>query len=313
MKYLINQIIIIILINLTCLNTQSAQAQSVIFEYDAAGNRVLRSAESPCNSEPPEAPRVLNTIENGVAISWYTHEAITGLQYKKEGGNWQTYTTTQPFAQLSNLQSCQSYFTRLQYSCAGSVKYTPQVSFTTKGCSNNCTANDIEIHTTPNPRGMFVHWDIYPGASYILHFRKAGESRFIPVETADHFATLSALLTCTAYEFSLQVKCTGGQVSPFGKVFNFSTTGCRLSDEAVAPTVAVYPNPAQSHITIQLNNNKPIDLLTIYNSSLQLVRRIQPRAGQRHYGLNVADLASGIYLIKAQMGDIVETTKFSMQ
>ncbi len=67
MKYLINQIIIIILINLTCFNTQSAQAQSVIFEYDAAGNRVKRILS--CVANPPGSPIVDNITSTGVFLS----------------------------------------------------------------------------------------------------------------------------------------------------------------------------------------------------------------------------------------------------
>lgn len=310
MKYLINIITIILMLNL------STQAQSVILEYDAAGNMTKRYTEEACFNEPPEYPRVLNTSKTTATLSWFANEAITGLQYKKQGGQWQNINTTQSYKVLTNLQSCQPYQARLVYTCGGQTKYTAATNFTTTGCSN-CSADGINISAIPNQKTATVVWDIYPGASYILHLRKVGEQQFIPYETNLSLVELSALNICTTYEVALKVKCPDGSISPLGKIFRFSTTGCRLAETEESVVVQVYPNPATKHLTVEIggqqNNAQTIQQLAIYNSSGKLVKQLAPQAGINSYPVDVANFASGIYLLKVQLGDKVVTEKFSIQ
>jgi len=48
MKYLINIVTIAILMSLALLSPKSTQAQSVTFEYDAAGNMIKRASDIQC-------------------------------------------------------------------------------------------------------------------------------------------------------------------------------------------------------------------------------------------------------------------------
>ncbi len=310
MKYLINQIIIIILINLTCFNTQNAQAQSVIFEYDAAGNMKQRSLS--CVEKPPGVPIVKNIFDNSAFISWEGVRDITGFQLKKEGSQWQNTNTTQSAVVLGQLQSCQKYLVRLLYNCNNKTEYTPEISFTTSGCVN-CSATDMNIYAIPQQKSMTINWDVYPQALYTIHYRKAGENNFVTYTTPIPFVFMPVLEACTTYEFALKIKCSDGTVSPLGNIFSFSTSGCRLGIEAETTLLHVNPNPASKDITIEIDSKQNLQQLAIYNSSGQIVHQLQPLAGTNVYYVELDDLATGVYLVKAQLGDKVITKKFSVQ
>jgi len=307
MKYIIN---IVILINTILLFSQNTKAQKVVFEYDAAGNMAQRSLD--CVANPPGVPTVLNVFNNSALLSWQDVPDITGSQFKKEGEQWQYINTAQSTAILSNLSSCQKYLVRLQYTCAGETKYSPEISFTTKGCTN-CSAEDITLFAIPNANSMTVNWDVYPEALYILNYRKAGENNFATYTTAIPFVFLPVLESCTTYEFAMQIVCSGGAISARGNTFSFNTGGCRLGLGEENVLLQVSPNPASKHINIQIKNEVEVQQLQIYNSSGQLVKHLQPQVGKTSYQVVVNDFATGVYLIKVYVGDEVMTTKFSVQ
>jgi len=306
MKYLIKFITIIILINLTL---PSAQAQSVVFKYDAAGNMVKRSVQ-PCAANQPNAPGVQNISERTAFLFW--ERGITGFEFTKYGENdWKKSTHPQPGVILSGLDPCQKYTTRLSYTCAGETLYSPETSFTTKGCTT-CSVADMEIFINPGGTATTVVWDVYPGANYIFNYRIAGESNFRTYTTVMPLVILLGLEPCTTYEFALQVDCGGGQISEVSKPQPYAT-GCRLGQANEAPTVQIHPNPASRYINIAIGGEKTAQQLEIYSSNGQLVKQLQPQEGISTYQLDVSGFTKGIYLMKAQLGDEVVIEKFSVQ
>jgi len=63
--------------------------------------------------------------------------------------------------------------------------------------------------------------------------------------------------------------------------------------------VKVYPNPTTKEVSIELVNGHTFNLLTIYNSTGQLVK-ILPVASQQYIQLNLDKLLSGVYFIHLQ-------------
>jgi len=182
-----------------------------------------------------------------------------------------------------------------------------------KRAPSNCDANDIQIFAQPSSRSMTVNWDIYPGAVYILHYRKAGESNFTTYPATQPFVLLYGMESCTTYEFALKIECRNGSTSPLGNIFSFSTKGCRLAYDEATSLLQVSPNPATKHIQVELDSEQTVQQLSIYYSNGQLVQQLQPKAGKSTYQVELNDFASGVYFIKAHIGDEVLTEKFSVQ
>jgi agarase len=66
----------------------------------------------------------------------------------------------------------------------------------------------------------------------------------------------------------------------------------------VESNVAVYPNPANDVLNIQLGENQSD--MVIYNSVGQVVRRYDNVSGDMQ--INIADLNAGIYFVKTNNG-----------
>jgi hypothetical protein len=71
----------------------------------------------------------------------------------------------------------------------------------------------------------------------------------------------------------------------------------------------VYPNPANETVWIDANDQK-ITSLEIYNLQGQLVWKTSEAAAQ--VAVSLTDFSSGTYLVKAQIGAIVETKKLTV-
>ena len=75
-------------------------------------------------------------------------------------------------------------------------------------------------------------------------------------------------------------------------------------ETAVEKTVAVYPNPVNDVLNVELGDN-PTDV-TVYNSLGQVVRHFENVSGDMQ--VNVADLKAGMYFVKAN-GEVIKVVK----
>jgi len=308
MKYL--KIITILVISLLVGN--NTEAQSITFEYDAAGNMVQRNLT--CITNPPGMPLLVNVSSTSATLKWPNDASITGYQTRKQGGAWRNGNNiTSPAVLLFELEKCQNYQVRLAYSCAGETLYSPVTSFVTKGCTS-CSASGMEMYMIPEATTATINWDIYPDALYIVNYRKFGESSFKKYTTPIPFLILVGLEACTTFEFAMQLTCADGATSARGKIFRFTTKGCRLQQaENVLPLIEVHPNPAQHQIEISLPGEQKPAQLTIYNSTGQLMEKLQANANKTAYAVNVSSYPSGIYLVTAQIAGKIVTQKFTVQ
>lgn len=72
-----------------------------------------------------------------------------------------------------------------------------------------------------------LQWAAVTGAgSYNIQWRQAGTTTWQTVNSNTNSYILSALTTCTQYEFQVQTVCTNGLSSSFSSTATFTTTGC---------------------------------------------------------------------------------------
>ena len=71
--------------------------------------------------------------------------------------------------------------------------------------------------------------------------------------------------------------------------------------EAAEMIVYVYPNPANEHIEVQLNNSCAIDYI-IYNFSGKVCQQGR-RSNSIVHKLDVSEISQGIYLLEVLIGD----------
>ena len=60
----------------------------------------------------------------------------------------------------------------------------------------------------------------------------------------------------------------------------------------------MYPNPANNQVTISNGSNLALDQAVIYDTNGKLINTIDLRAMQSEQVIDVADLATGVYMIQ---------------
>jgi len=73
-------------------------------------------------------------------------------------------------------------------------------------------------------------------------------------------------------------------------------------DEALVPDATIYPNPAQNHFFIQLQNMQP-QVVRVYSTLGVLVHEHSVSSGEQIVQINTASLASGMYIV--QVGEVI--------
>ncbi len=85
------------------------------------------------------------------------------------------------------------------------------------------------------------------------------------------------------------------------------TIGTVNVNEIAVATPKVYPNPARDFVNIENANNSTI---SIYNMMGQLVRKVESTS--EILQINTSDFNSGIYMIKIQNGESIQTKKIQV-
>jgi hypothetical protein len=89
-------------------------------------------------------------------------------------------------------------------------------------------------------------------------------------------------------------------------------------DAAAGPALSVYPNPFNGIIAVscQLSavSKKPVPI-TLYGVNGKMVKKLLANSQQLKAGINwnASDLASGVYLIRAKIGNKAFTKKIILQ
>ena len=150
---------------------------------------------------------------------------------------------------LNNLESFVTYEVQIGNKCNGETKfndYSNSLVFTTKRI---CEIAPPGLTITQLfPTTAEVTWDPYPGATYLLRYRKVGIPSWTEITTAVNKVDLTGLVEMTKYEMQV-VNICGGKPGNYTPPYYFTTPTviyCKMKSESSAAEyiskVTVIPN-----------------------------------------------------------------------
>jgi len=250
------------------------------------------------------------TSEQSAIIAWSGNLSNTGynVSYRAFGeNNWNTIATSLPNLVLNNLQTCTTYEYKVSANCGVNSSNSSTVkTFTTAGCNYTCAGGSVNGNTIDITfYSAFILWDIIPGATYRLNYRKNGVNTWRQYDTSLNFSILFGLENCTNYEWYVDVVCPNGTINS-NAVNNFTTVDClRKADELENKEeltsnfdFTLYPNPAKDFIKISSDaiDQSLKSQVLIYDYSGVLVKNGGTFINE--VTLNIEDLASGMYIVQ---------------
>lgn len=168
-----------------------------------------------CDPTPPNVT-VTNITANSVLVTWdpIVPNATYVLQWREQGTVlWNTPTLPPPPANtytIPNLDSYKTYEVVVASICNGETAPNPwsntQVFTTERLCEVPPPGFTI---TQLNPTSAEVVWDPFPGATYLLRYRKVGIPSWTNVPVSTNTYTITGLLELTKYEMQVANICNG--------------------------------------------------------------------------------------------------------
>jgi photosystem II stability/assembly factor-like uncharacterized protein len=83
-----------------------------------------------------------------------------------------------------------------------------------------------------------------------------------------------------------------------------------IKSEAAAADFALYPNPANDHVSLEFKNDFAVDSITIYNAWGQLVQTVPNKNVEQRIDLNITSLQTGTYFVEIDSDKVKTTKKF---
>jgi hypothetical protein len=119
-------------------------------------------------------------------------------------------------------------------------------------------------------------------------------------------ASITGLTPSSNYKFKVRGRCPSGSGS-WSDWFDFSTIAGRIGD--INSGLSVYPNPANSAVTIQIAASDLNTNLQVIDLTGKVVFETAMIAGATTAEINVTDFAAGIYQVVSVTGNTVATSK----
>ena len=212
--------------------TESTLAHTVAGGYLNLHQTLVHMQNScPTNCFPPYHVENRNTTDTYSEIHWYKPTSSDSIlfAYRKVGTSWgSNQILSADSIALGNLESCTAYETRLISFCNGNLGDTSTRVFLTDGCCNIPSGLAVEQALGQSDPSL-IWQDQLAALSYELRYRKAGTSAWI--DTLDNIneaqLRLTALDSCTYYEFQVRMHCSHGRRTDFSTEKIFVTKGCR--------------------------------------------------------------------------------------
>jgi len=162
---------------------------------------------------PPFNVKELSVVDNSAVISWDGDQSDNNYSYQYRnittGSFWTTRSTTNTFVLLNNLPSCNTFEFRVSGNCLPNNSLP--LEFVTNGC-NTCNGTNNLYHLNVQNTSAFINWDLIPGATYTIFYRKTGASQWHSYDTKYTFAILYDLVPCSGYEWYIDTNCENGTV-----------------------------------------------------------------------------------------------------
>ncbi|HCA08071.1 fibronectin type III domain-containing protein [Chryseobacterium sp.] len=177
-----------------------------------------------CNPAPPNVT-VSNITANSVSIAW--SPVAANLTYKmrwREVGTipWNLVNLPVPPVNtfnLSGLAAGKTYEVQITSQCPPETYSTPKVFTTERTC--DLPPSGLMILQLL-PASAQITWDPFPGATYILRYRKVGIPSWTEIQTPNNTYTLTGLIELTKYELQVANICNGTPGS-FTPLYFFTT------------------------------------------------------------------------------------------
>lgn len=253
-----------------------------------------------------------------VTISWSSVPCALKyrLRVKKlgaQGGPWMTYVVTDTSYALTGLVPGAVYKYRVRSQCSpDGSSLSPMTAgeyFTVPAGVAICEAPSGVSSSNVSMDGATILWSTVDGSyGYRLRYRVVGTSIWTPVVinngTVDAYA-LTSLPEGTAYEYQVATKCESAPnvYSAFSATATFTTLTQRLGGTEMFDVATLYPNPAAKEVNIVLPFNTQNTIVNIYNAVGQIVLTQTVSANGNTLKLDVASLASGVYLVDIRDGE----------
>lgn len=210
--------------------------------------------------EQPINVNVADVLDAGAVITWSSNANAQDytIRYRRliGSGSWSSFTTNVNTLILSELENCMPYEVIVSANCSSNSSYfSVPVSFETTGCEAPCNAIQGLFTSNVTSQSALIAWDIYPGATYHLSYRKGGGAWFKHV-TQVPIAILFGLENCENYEWFVEVECSTTEMSPSSEMTNFNTSGCgqKLAEiDDSYHSVNLYPNPNNGTFYIEMD------------------------------------------------------------
>ncbi len=169
-----------------------------------------------CDPVAPSNVTFTNITSTSAVVTWDPTAGAVNyvLEYKKASDAWgsippiavngaTTYT-------LTGLLPYTQYEVRIASNCSGDINAfsPPKVLLTRPTCEMapvGLTVNNITMTQA------LVEWDIFPGATYVLRYRKVGAASWTTLSLPTNSYLITGLTEETMYEVQVANVCNGGQ------------------------------------------------------------------------------------------------------
>ncbi|RXM52470.1 MULTISPECIES: fibronectin type III domain-containing protein [unclassified Chryseobacterium] len=214
----------------------------------------IKTFTTRCDPTPPTIT-ISNITSTSALITWnpVVNSATYKMRWRKVGAPTWNPEINLPSPgntyQLNNLDSFVTYEVQIANLCAGETNwnsYSNSKVFTTvRICEIAPPGLTI---TQLLPTSAEVTWDAYPGATYLLRYRKVGIPSWTEVPTAVNTVILNGLVEMTKYEMQVVNICTGkpGNYTPPYYFTTPTVIYCKMKSENSAgeyiSKVTVIPN-----------------------------------------------------------------------
>ncbi len=137
--------------------------------------------------------------------------------------------------------------------------------------------------------------------SYIIEYRKSGDSDFIKIAQSSNELAVIGLEKCTTYEYRSSIMCSDIEL-PFTNVISVNTKCDVGVEDEPKNDFQIFPNPSSGRVLIALDNDAQIQKITVFDLSGKGILETKS-VNQSRISLDCSELNAGIYLIEISTKD----------
>jgi hypothetical protein len=263
-----------------------------------------------------QAPALFRTQEVEATAATLTWQAIIGAQsyevYYREVGaaSWARTFTPGNILTIANLRPGVTYEAQVRTFCdpINSSAFSPLLVFTT--LSGVCRAPE-SLTLTPRLTSVSLSWPaVSNGQSYQVAYRINNPSAlWSEITTSSPNLVISGLISGTEYQARLRTNC-GNIFSNWSNTYLFNTASFRLA--LAENKVRAYPNPTAGRLFLQLTEVAPIQW-SVYDLKGVKMLEDSDNPASELLELKLEDLPNGIYQIRVQQAEKIETFRILKQ